>query len=125
MTLPDYLTHLEKLCEGATEGPWTKVTVGSKHETLGISTGRAWSRGGRVAVADLPEDQEFIAASRQALPRLIKIVRAAVEVVEAAKAYQAMVDQAQADNGKSWDNVTSLVFRNLAGKFDALVSKGE
>lgn len=76
---PDELTALQQLCDAATPGPW---------QTRFLYRSFQAARATATLVTDTPDSQdwpdcEFIAAAREAVPRLIEHVRSLEESLAA------------------------------------------
>jgi len=67
------LTRIEKMCEAATQGPWTSFVEGRDHDAgsdfIQTAADDIELTGATVA------DQDFIASARQDVPRLVEEVR--------------------------------------------------
>jgi hypothetical protein len=79
MTLEQYLSELEKLCEKATRGPWWNESgvLHCKAPNWTPEVHRCIHPGS----FEEEDDAEFAAASRTELPKLLRIVRALLESV--------------------------------------------
>lgn len=72
------LDAIEARTQAATPGPWTSFVEGRDHESGSnfIMTGNAENRGEDIELLGATvADQDFIAASRQDVPRLVAEIR--------------------------------------------------
>lgn len=84
MNLSDKLSELEKLCEAATPGPWVKANQVDEGEIAcyEVSAGEDGDLICCLLDANVEKNQEFIAASRTALPLLIEIIKIQTKALE-------------------------------------------
>lgn len=78
LTEPE-LREIERRAEAATPGPWTSLVEGRDHVSGSsfIMTGEGSQRGDDIELTGATiADQDFIAAARQDIPRLIAEIRA-------------------------------------------------
>jgi len=78
------LRHMEQRCQLARPGPWVSFVAGRDQEsgTSYVMTGPEDSPGPDLTlIGATAEDQDFVAAARQVIPRLLEEVRLLHEIL--------------------------------------------
>ena len=75
-----YLDDLQKLADAATPGPWDASHKDTNH--FEVTTRHGYADPYWIAQCETQHDTDFIAASRDAVPKLIQALRVAMESLE-------------------------------------------